>query len=98
MGKRKLCLGLIIGSLAGGLLSLLDRDARDYAKGKMADVKNDSSYYMTHPSAAVQRAKDSFNQLNAQFTAGADNAINALEQVENTLEQFTGGETKKLKK
>lgn len=53
MGKRKLCLGLVVGSIAGGLLSLLDRDARDYAKRKAADVKNESSYYATHPSSAV---------------------------------------------
>ncbi|MFD2760160.1 YtxH domain-containing protein [Lentibacillus juripiscarius] len=98
MGKRKLCLGLVVGSIAGGLLSLLDRDARDYAKRKAADVKNESSYYATHPSSAVKRVKDSFDRFNAQFTAGADNAINALEQVENTLEQFTGSETKKLEK
>lgn len=89
MGKRKLCLGLLVGTIAGGLLSLLDRDARRYAKGKMADVKSCSSYYMKRPSEAVKGAKNTFNRFNAQFTSGADNAINALEQAENTLEQFT---------
>ncbi|TFJ91354.1 YtxH domain-containing protein [Lentibacillus salicampi] len=89
MGKQKLCLGLLIGTIAGGLLSLLDRDARSYAKGKMSDVKNGSSYYIKRPSEAVKGVKDAFGRFNTQFTNGADNAINALEQVENTLDQFT---------
>ncbi|HLR61444.1 MAG TPA: YtxH domain-containing protein [Lentibacillus sp.] len=89
MGKRKLCLGLLIGTIAGGILSLLDRDARNYAKSKMTDVKSGSSYYMKRPSEAVKGAKDAFDRFNTTFTKGADNAINALEQVEGTLEQFT---------
>ncbi|MFD1360741.1 YtxH domain-containing protein [Lentibacillus salinarum] len=89
MGKQKLCLGLLIGSIAGGLLSLLDREARNYAKGKMAIAKNGSSYYIKRPSEAVKSAKNTFDRFNTSFTKGADNAINALEQVENTLGQFT---------
>ncbi|GGK03954.1 hypothetical protein GCM10007063_27870 [Lentibacillus kapialis] len=89
MGKRKLCLGLLIGTIAGGLLSLLDREARTYAKGKMKDVKSGSSYYIKRPSEAVKGAKDVFGRFNTTFTKGADNAINALEQMEGTLEQFT---------
>ncbi|HLS09704.1 YtxH domain-containing protein [Lentibacillus sp.] len=89
MGKQKLCLGLLIGTIAGGLLSLLDRDARSYARGKMAVVKSGSSYYMKRPSEAVKNAKNAFDRFNDTFTRGADNAINALEQVENTLDQFT---------
>lgn len=92
MGKQKLCLGLLIGTIAGGLLSLLDRDARGYAKGKMSSVKSGSSYYVKRPSEAIKNARDAFGRFNTQFTNSADNAINALEQVENTLEQFTNRE------
>lgn len=88
MGKQKLCLGLIIGSIAGGLLSLLDRDARSYAKAKISG----SSYYVKRPSEAVKGAKNAFDRFNTQFTTSADNAINALEQVENTIDQFTKNE------
>ncbi|SFB16457.1 hypothetical protein SAMN04488072_108159 [Lentibacillus halodurans] len=96
MGKQKLCLGIFIGAVAGGLLSLFDRDARYYAKGKAAVVKSGSSYYVKRPSEAVKGAKNAFDRFNAQFTKGADNAINALEQVENTLDQFTNKEKKEL--
>ncbi|GAA0441279.1 hypothetical protein GCM10008983_17970 [Lentibacillus halophilus] len=89
MGKQKLCLGMIIGTIAGGLLSLLDRDARNYTKEKLADAKYESSYYVKHPSAAVKRTKNKFDRLNTQLSASTNNAINALEQVENTLDQFT---------
>ncbi|TMN22829.1 YtxH domain-containing protein [Lentibacillus cibarius] len=98
MGKRKLCLGIVVGSIVGGLLSLLDREARSYAKGKWSDVKSGSSYYVKRPSEAVQAVKDVCNQFNEQVTTGADNAMNALEQVEHTLSQFTGNEPEKLEK
>lgn len=89
MGKRKLCFGLIIGTIAGGLLSLIDRDARGYATAKMSAFKKDSSYYIKRPSEAVKNAKNTFDRFNTAFTRGADNAINALEQVETSLEKFT---------
>ncbi|GAB4074423.1 hypothetical protein GCM10028778_19260 [Barrientosiimonas marina] len=92
MGKQKLCAGLIIGAIAGGLLSLLSRESRDYAKLKMGDVKNGSSFYVKRPSEAVRTAKSAFERFNAALSRNTDGAINALEQVEDTLNQFTSSE------
>src|SRR5699024_5771445 len=94
MGKRKLYTGIAIGAAVGGLIALLDRDARSYAKQKFHDAKDATMYYAKHPSEGVQNIKDKYGQFNTTFTSGADNAINALEQVEETIEKFSKKEPK----
>ncbi|ALX48975.1 hypothetical protein [Lentibacillus amyloliquefaciens] len=89
MGKQKLCLGLLIGTITGGLLSLIDRDVRNYATEQMTTLKSGSSYYVKRPSEAVKNAKDAFDRLNTTFTKNTDSAITAIEQVESSLERFT---------
>ncbi|WP_164670036.1 YtxH domain-containing protein [Virgibacillus doumboii] len=89
MGKRNLFFGVILGAVAGGLISLFSSDARYYTKGKMKNVRKQSNYYVQHPSEAVRNVRDAFNKFNRDFSSGAESAINALEQVEDTLDKFT---------
>lgn len=89
MGKRNLLLGVFIGAILGGLVSLFDNESRQYTKRKMSYAKNRSSYYVKHPSDAIRTAKNTFDQFNKEFSSGAESAINALEQVEDTLDKFT---------
>src|SRR5699024_2898707 len=96
MGKRKLYTGIAIGAAVGGLIALLDRDARSYAKQKFHDAKDATMYYAKHQSEGVQNIKDKYEQFNKTFTSGADNAMNALEQVEETIEKFSKKEQNKL--
>src|SRR5699024_902766 len=96
MGKRKLCTGIAVGAAVGGLIALLDRDARYYAKQKLRDAKDVTVHYAKHPSEGAQSIKDTYDQFNAAFTSGADNAINELEQVEETIEKFSKKEPKQL--
>src|SRR5699024_2521246 len=96
MGKRKLYTGIAIGAAVGGLIALLDRDARSYAKQKFHDAKDATMHYAKHPSEAVQKIKDKYEQFNTTCTSGADNAINTREQIEETTEKFSKKEPKKL--
>ncbi|MGM8363876.1 YtxH domain-containing protein [Virgibacillus sp. W0181] len=85
MGKRNLCTGLLIGAVVGGLVSLLNKDTRNYTKNKWDSTKTTASYYFSNPTEAVRNVKQSVDQLNSAVSQEAQNAINALEQVENTL-------------
>jgi len=89
MGKRKLILGITIGAVVGGATALFDRETRDFAKGKLASVKSGSAYFISHPSEAIHSLRDSVEQINQTITNGTANAINALEQVESTLDKVT---------
>lgn len=87
MGRRKLCTGIILGAVVGGLISLTNQDARSYAKGKLSTTKNYTKYYIKNPSEAVRSIRMSFDEFNKSFTSGAENTINALEQIEDTLDK-----------
>lgn len=89
MGKQKLIIGTLTGTLIGGLAALCDKETRKYAKGKMHILNQQATYYMKHPSEAVQNVKDTCNAFNESVTSGADNAINALEQVEETITKIS---------
>jgi uncharacterized membrane-anchored protein YhcB (DUF1043 family) len=87
MGKRALCTGIIVGAVVGGLVSLTNKEARDYAKVKLSLMKAEGKYCLNNPSQAVRNLRQSFEQFNDNFSSGADSAVNALEQVENTLDK-----------
>lgn len=87
MGKRILCTGIIVGAVVGGLISLKNEEARDYAKVKLVLMRAEAKYCLENPSQSVRNFRQSFEQFSQKFTDGADSAANALEQVENTLDK-----------
>lgn len=89
MKNNKLVFGIIIGALVGGLTALFDRETRNTTKLQCMNAKKKTNYYVKHPSEAVQNARIACNQFNESFNTGADNAINALEQVEQTIDKLT---------
>ncbi|MFD1416556.1 hypothetical protein [Oceanobacillus jeddahense] len=89
MGKRKIILGVVAGAVAGGAVALLDKEARSYACGKAKEMKAASSYYISNPSEAIQGLQNSVDKVNQVFESGSANAMNALEQVEQTLDKVT---------
>ncbi|MGM8213164.1 YtxH domain-containing protein [Virgibacillus sp. W0430] len=91
MGKRNLCTGVLIGAIVGGVVSLFDKNTRDYTKNKWSETKAATASYFTNPAEAVHSLKQCVQQVNHTINNEAQNTINALEQVENTL-------TKVLKK
>lgn len=87
MGKRTLCTGIIVGALAGGLIALTNQEARDYARAKLSLMRAEAKYCLSNPSQAVRNFRQSFDQFNQKYTSGADSAVNALEQIEHTLDK-----------
>ncbi|MFD1039958.1 YtxH domain-containing protein [Virgibacillus byunsanensis] len=98
MGKRNLLLGVFLGAIIGGLTALFNRETRYYTKNKMSLARNRTNYYVKHPSETIHSVRVAFDRFNESFTSGAENAINALEQVENTLDKISKKETIKIDK
>lgn len=89
MGKRRLLTGIISGAVIGGVVSLFNEDAREYAKHKLCETRETASKLLDNPSETIRSVKQSIEELNDRITVGAENSVNALEQVENTLEKVT---------
>lgn len=89
MSKRKLCLGIITGAAAGGLVTLFDKDTRHYAKSKLTTVKSGTTYIVKNPSETVHTIRVVLNKFSDNLSSGSSNLMNALEQVEDTLEKVS---------
>lgn len=89
MQNKKLVFGVMIGALVGGLTTLFDKQTRSKTKIQCQNASNKTSYYLKHPSEAVRDARVACNRFNDSFNASAESAINALEQVENTIDKIT---------
>lgn len=97
MGNQKLWIGVLLGAVAGGLASLFDKKTRYYTKKQLQQAKNVTEYVVQNPADVVRMAQDSSNQLYEKLNSNADNAVNALEQVEETWNKLRKkDETKKL--
>lgn len=89
MGKSKFYTGVVVGAVVGGLISLLNKQTRQYAKGKYLVTKSQVSCYMRNPANTIRHARNYVNQFNDVFNKNADQAINAVEQVEQTIKKLT---------
>lgn len=89
MGKRNIYTSIAIGAIVGGLVSLLNKKTRHYVKGKYIVTKPQINYYAKHPSSALRHARNYVNQFSDAFDKHADQAINACEQVEQTVQKLT---------
>ncbi|MEI3614204.1 YtxH domain-containing protein [Pseudogracilibacillus sp. SO30301A] len=89
MGKRTLLTGIIAGASIGGLLSLLNKDARKYAKETLSKSRDNFTYYVKNPTDAVEKIRHAALTLNNMIESNTSSAVNALEQVENSLNKVT---------
>lgn len=88
MGKRRLCAGLMLGAAVGALITLLNDETRDYVKHSAGKVYDNANYYLNNPSVGVSKVKHSVVSLNEAISNNTDSAMNALNQIENSLNKF----------
>ncbi|MCM3739509.1 YtxH domain-containing protein [Oceanobacillus luteolus] len=88
MGQRKLIFGMVAGALLGALAMQYDKETRSYTKECLNKLKDNSSELLSNPTETVHKLRESFDRVNQNFTVGAENTINALEQVETTLDRL----------
>lgn len=85
MGKRTLITGIVVGASIGGLISLFNEDARKYAKSSLTKSCENLSHYAKNPAEAVSTVRQTVLSLNEAVENNTESAVNALEQVENSL-------------
>lgn len=88
MGKRKFYTGIVLGAVVGGMISLINKDARQYAKQKLQQTMQETRYYVKHPSEAVRNVRVNVDQFNQKYSRGVSSTINTLEQIEETLDKL----------
>lgn len=88
-GKRTFWSSIIAGAVAGGLLSLLNRNAREYSKNLMQQTGQTVSYFAKNPKETVQLAKGAVETVSSFVDRNSTSTLNAIEQVEKTVDRFT---------
>ncbi|MFS0674609.1 YtxH domain-containing protein [Ornithinibacillus sp. 179-J 7C1 HS] len=89
MGKKRLISSIAIGAAIGGIAALFDWDTRNYTKHKLSNVKDKSVEMIKNPTISVHNARIAMEEFSESLVYQAENAVNALEQVENTLTRVT---------
>lgn len=87
-GKTTFWSSIVAGAVVGGLLSLISKDARDYSKKMILETGEMVKYYTTNPDVTVQKLKSRVESINEVVSDNTKSALNALEQVENTVNKF----------
>jgi gas vesicle protein len=63
MGSSKFWKGVLLGAIAGGAVSLFDRDTRTSVKKCCQKTTGKITYYTKHPEEAVERVKESTRKI-----------------------------------
>lgn len=85
MGKKTLLSSIAVGAVVGGLVSLFNKETRDYVVDKGSQVKDQANYYVNHPNEAVENLKSTVINVTGMIEDNKTGALNALDQVENTV-------------
>jgi|GEM_PF-2023475 len=98
MAKRKLLTRIAAGAVAGGLLALTDKEVRAYVKAKAGTAKMYAVALMKNPVGTIGAARLALIELSEKVDGQASEVMNALGQVQETVEKFRSGvpEQKKL--
>lgn len=96
MGKQKLILGLALGAIIGGVVSLFDKETRQYVSAKIDASKDELSQIVQHPNESLTLLKHDVLNATNKVTDTLDSALNAMDQVESTLETLRKEEPKKI--
>lgn len=89
MAKRKLIKRIIIGAIAGGVTALMNKDVRKYTKKKISKAKDRTSLMVKNPSEMVRSTRTRLTNLSDAISEQTTKTINTLDQIEDTLDQFT---------
>jgi len=87
-GKRTFWSSIIVGACIGGLLSLLNQDARRYSKEMVQKTGETVTHYAKNPDETVRVVKDGVQSFNQIVSQNSQSALSALDQVETTVNKF----------
>lgn len=89
MGKRTFWASVVLGAAVGGAVSILNKNARKYAKNTALTVLENLTFYYKNPTIGFQEVKATIDSFNEVFTNTTESAVNVLEKAETTINKVT---------
>lgn len=86
MGSNKFWKGILMGALAGGAISLLDRDTRQSVLEGVKKGAKGVSYYITHPSETAEMIREKTQQLRTTVEQVSEDVSFIAEKVDELRE------------
>lgn len=88
MKKYKISRNIALGALVGFAISLMDRHARKTVRTNLQCFTGNVKDCLKQPVQSIEKTKATVETWKRQFDQQSDQLLNAVEQVENTLEKF----------
>lgn len=96
MGKRNLITGVVLGAVVGGVVSLTKKDTREYVNEQISLAKEQIGYIVGNPSQSIRSLQTILVETAESAASSLDGTLNAVDQVENTINEIRGEDQKKL--
>lgn len=86
MSSRKFWKGILLGAIAGGAISLLDRETRQTVLANCQETGSKVAHYVKHPQEAVRCVKDSTRRIRTTIEDMSEEISFIAEKVEELRE------------
>ncbi|WP_066185863.1 MULTISPECIES: YtxH domain-containing protein [Gracilibacillus] len=83
MSRDKVIKGVIAGAVVGGLLTLTNKDTRNYVTKGVKNCGSQVSFYLHNPVEAVQQLNNQYTQYSKQLSATLTSVLDILNQVQS---------------
>ncbi|GAB2534579.1 hypothetical protein [Gracilibacillus alcaliphilus] len=89
MSKEKIIKGMIAGAIVGGLLTLTNRETRNYVKQGLQQCGNRVSFYMHHPTEAIHQLNVQYDYYSKQVSSSLTAVLEILNQLQDATNKLT---------
>lgn len=86
MGSNKFWKGVLMGALAGGAISLFDKDTRHSVMEGLKKGTKEVSYYISHPSETADKLREKTQQLRTTVEQVSEDVSFIAEKVDELRE------------
>lgn len=93
MGKSLFWKGVFLGAIAGGALSLFDKDTRQAVAANCKKTTGEISHYIKHPNEAISQVKEMTNKVKStieQVTSDVTFIASKVEELKEGTSENTG--------
>ncbi|PLS05795.1 YtxH domain-containing protein [Neobacillus cucumis] len=94
--KNQFWKGMLLGAVAGGVLSLLDKDTREAMKENVIKTSSKVSYIVRHPGEVTEKVKETAEKIKSTFETVSEDIYYITDKVEE-LRELTPQVTELLK-
>ncbi|MDC3418170.1 hypothetical protein [Aquibacillus salsiterrae] len=86
MKNKKVVKSMLIGAVVGGIVAMIDRQTRTELIDNVKASYSGTKYYIEHPSTAVRRFRQGYDDFANYLSVGVNSTIKMLTQIEETLD------------